>query len=129
MCIDTCYWFDKSTKRKNGLESYYTFCDQEYRIIIKHVTTCWLSLERAVNRILKQYATLKSYFNYENEQQAQFERLVSLFQDPMTEVYLLFIQNVLPCFTHKPIPTERRTLASCASTPVTLPSKESFSQS
>ena len=42
LTIDLYYWFDKSTKRKSGLRSYCTFCDQEYRAIIKHVTTRWL---------------------------------------------------------------------------------------
>ena len=37
--IDLYYWFDKSTKRKNELQSYCEFCDQEYRAIIKHVST------------------------------------------------------------------------------------------
>ena len=49
--IDTFYWFDKSTKRKNELASYCTFCDQAYRSMIKHVSTRWLSLELAVERI------------------------------------------------------------------------------
>lgn len=62
LCIDLYYWFEKSTKRKNGLQSYCTFCDQEYRSIVKHVTTRWLSLERSVERILKQYPSLKAYF-------------------------------------------------------------------
>ena len=46
--IDLYYWFDHSTKRKNGLQSYCTFCDQEYRSILKHVSTRWLSLEVAI---------------------------------------------------------------------------------
>ena len=28
--IDLFYWFDKSTKQKNGFQSYCTFCDREY---------------------------------------------------------------------------------------------------
>lgn len=60
--IDLYYWFDKSTKRKNQLQSYNTFCNQEYRSMIKHVSTRWLSLELAIERSLKQYAGLKSYF-------------------------------------------------------------------
>ena len=96
-CIDIYYWFDKSTKRKNSLLSYCTFCDQEYRNIIKHVTTRWLSLKCAIERILKQYPSLKSYFLSENERQPRFRRLHDLFADPMT---LLFFQNVIPCFTN-----------------------------
>ena len=99
-CIDIYYWFDKSTKRKNNLVSYCVFCDQEYRNIVKHVTTRWLSLERAVERALKQYASLKSYFRSEDEQQPRFRRLHDIFENPMTEVYLLFFQSILPCFTH-----------------------------
>ena len=56
--IDIYYWFDKSTKRKNGLHEYCTFSDQEYRAMIKHVTTRWLSLELAVERVLKQFVSL-----------------------------------------------------------------------
>ena len=98
--IDLYYWFGKSTKRKNGLRSYCTFCNQEYRAIVKHVSTRWLSLEIAVQRSLKQLPSLTSYFKSECESQARFKRLQKVFNDPMTEVYLLFFQSVLPNFTH-----------------------------
>lgn len=47
------YWFDKSIKRKCSLKEYCHFCDKEYANIIKHVSTCWLSLGRAVERTLE----------------------------------------------------------------------------
>ena len=53
---------DKSTKRKASLGEYCSFCSTEYRQIVKHVNTRWLSLERAVSRVLQQYEALKSYF-------------------------------------------------------------------
>ena len=56
-CIDIFYYFDKSTKRKNALQGYAEFCDQEYRDILKHINVRWLSLERAVERILLQYSS------------------------------------------------------------------------
>jgi len=59
-----------------------------------------LSLEIAVERCLKQFASLTSYFKSENEPQARFKRLLKAFNDPLTEVYLLFFHSVLPCFTH-----------------------------
>ena len=61
MVIDIYYWFDKSTKRKVNLAEYCTFCDTSYREVVKHVNTRWLSLERAVGRVLQQYAALQSY--------------------------------------------------------------------
>ena len=63
--IDLYYWFDKSTKCKNGLQSYCTFCDQDYRAIVQHVSTRWLSLEIAIQRSLKQLPSLTSYFKSE----------------------------------------------------------------
>lgn len=60
--IDNFYYFDKSSKRKNGLAGYCDFCDTQYRKILKHISTRWLSLDLAVQRTLQQYASLRSYF-------------------------------------------------------------------
>jgi len=98
--VDLYYWFDKSTKRKNELRSYCVFCDQEYRSILKHVSTRWLSLEIAVDRSLRQFPSLKSYFLSEGEAQQRFLRLQRILSDLMTEVNLMFCQTVLPSFTH-----------------------------
>ena len=98
LAVDLYYWFDKSTKRKNELQSYNEFCNQEYRSMIKHVSTRWLTLELAIERSLKQYRGLKSYFLSEDESQARFRRLQTLFSDPMTEVYLFFLQSLLLVF-------------------------------
>ena len=96
--IGLYYWFDKSTKRKNDLWSYSEFCDQEYRGMIKHVSTHWLSLQLAIEWSLKQYEALKSYFISEDKPQARLCRLQAVFRDSMTEVYLFFLQSVLPVF-------------------------------
>ena len=115
MVIDLFYWFEKSTKRKACLVEYCTFCDIDYREIVKHVNTRWLSLERAVCRVLQQYDPLKSYFLSEgvllqivqlhghtiflpDECNVRFQRLHNLFVLPMTEVYLLFYQSALQTF-------------------------------
>ena len=62
-CVDMIYYFDKSSKRKCALKIYYEFCDQEYKQILRHINVRWLSLERAVERILKQYAGLQKLFS------------------------------------------------------------------
>ena len=100
LCVDVYYWFEKSTKRKGILKEFCEFCDNQYREIVRYVSVRWLSLEKAVHRILLLYETLKSYFNSEYESQARFGRLLSAFRDPMTEVYLFFYQSILPTFTH-----------------------------
>ena len=98
MVIDLFYWFDKSPKRKASLADFYSFCDVEYRKIVKNVNTRWLSLERAVGCMLQQYIGLKSYFLSNNENKSRFHKLCSLFKDPMTDIYLLFYQSVLQQF-------------------------------
>ena len=62
VCVDCFYWFDKSTKRKGKLVQYYEFCDQGYQSVLRHISVCWLSLERCIGRILRKYPSLKSYF-------------------------------------------------------------------
>ena len=37
--INLFYWFEKSTNRKAGLVEYCTFCDVDYRQIVKHVSS------------------------------------------------------------------------------------------
>lgn len=121
------YYFDKSTKRKSGLADYCEFCDIEFRRVLKHVSTRWLSLELTIHRTLQQYPALRSYFLSEgtltlsnvikmfvyfsyilhliinihtciDESIARFERLKKLFSDPLTEVYLMFYEAALQCF-------------------------------
>ena len=96
--VDLFYWFDKSTKRKSSLEEYCCFCDVNYKKIIKHISTRWLSLETAVERALKLFNGLRSNFLSEGCTEARFNRLRRLFDDPLSEIYLLFYQSVLPVF-------------------------------
>ncbi|XP_058882410.1 uncharacterized protein LOC117972348 isoform X2 [Acipenser ruthenus] len=97
--VDIGYWFKASTKRKCRLDEFCVFCDTEYMAVIDHVSTRWLSLETAVVRILQLYRALVSYFKSNIEKQARFKRLRKHFEDPMTEVHLLFYQATLPVFT------------------------------
>ena len=72
-CVDVFYWFDKSSKRKSILKEYYEFCDTEYEGVIKFISTCWLCLELCINRELRKYEGLKSYFLSENFPDARFK--------------------------------------------------------
>lgn len=88
-------------------------------------TVRWLSLEMCITRILQQYGPLTSYFKslskshiiltpvqdsymrhpilttclFADEKQPRFRRLVEAFSNPLTEVYLLFLQATLPVFS------------------------------
>ena len=91
MLVDIFCWFDKSSKRKVELEEFCSFCGQEYRKIIKHVSTRWLSLETAVTQTLQLYQPLPSYFLSQEVRPNCLERLETFFADPMTEVFLFFL--------------------------------------
>ena len=99
-CVDLYYWFDKSSKRKSALLEYYEFCDQEYEEVIRYVSTRWLCLEKCLNRELKKYPGLKSYFLSEGLRDERFLRLETAYTNPMTEIYLLFFQASLVTFTN-----------------------------
>ena len=86
--------FSKSTKRKGVLVEYMEFCGQEYGKILKHSSTRWLSLERCVDRTIKNYAGLKSYFLSEEFVDARVQRLQKAF-----EVVLFFHHASIPLFT------------------------------
>ena len=98
-CVDLFYWFDKSTKRKGALKEYFEFCDTNYEAVIKYVSVRWLCLEHCIARELKKYVALKSYFCSEDEQGNRFQRLYGAFDDPMTEIHLLFFQSTIAMFT------------------------------
>ena len=74
------------------------FCNQNYRSIIKQINTRWITLELAVEQSLVQFEILKSYFLSKNYAKDRFKRLRDLFGDPLTEVYLLFFQEMLKNF-------------------------------
>lgn len=97
--------------------------------ILLHISVQWLSLEICITRVLRQFGPLTSYFKslsmmfisltvvhlkltrrkihnfkhnsflFTDESQPRFRRLVDSFSNPMTEVYLLFFQSVLPVFS------------------------------
>jgi hypothetical protein len=83
--IDIFYLYDKSSKRKGKLAEYFEFCDQEYQKVLKHISVRWLSLERCMDRVLKKFTSLKSYFESEHFADACFQRLHAAFANPILE--------------------------------------------
>ena len=97
--VDIYYYFEKSTKRQATLKNFCDFRDQDYRKMLKYGATRWLSKETCIERVLQQYRSLKIYFARQKPVKSN-QRLVRLqryFEDPLTEIYLLFYQSALPC--------------------------------
>ena len=81
-------------------ENLFNFCDVDCQEVIKYICTRWLCTERCVDRELKKYPSLRSYFQSENERDQRFVRLHETFSDPVTEVCMHFYQSVLPTLTN-----------------------------
>ena len=96
--VDCFYWFEKSSKRKGKLLEYFEFCNQEYQAILKHLHVRWLSL-RCMERILKKFPSLRSYFASEESTDQQFQRLSQVFDNPLLEPALLFKTSSISLFT------------------------------
>ena len=98
--IDIFYWFDKSSKRKGKLAEYFEFCNQEYQKILKHISICWLSLERCIHQVLKKLLSIKLYFESEHFADAHFQTLHAAFSNPIFQSVLLFHSASIQLFTN-----------------------------
>lgn len=65
LLIDSYYFLDKSSCRKQELKKFQNLCGVDTHKILKHVSTRWLSLGLCINRLINQYEPLKQYFNGE----------------------------------------------------------------
>ncbi len=83
-------------KRKAQLRDFMEFNNNEVQKVIKHVSTRWLSLGRCIERTLKQWDSLESYFlsyfdlqddpeDQTNDNTNREKRLVKAFKDPLTK--------------------------------------------
>jgi hypothetical protein len=103
LLVDTYFWFEYSSKRKNVYAEYCKFVDMEYRRVLKFMSVRWLGLSTCLERVLRQYEALKSYFlsTSENDRgcKARLERLCKFFESPVNELHLLFLHACLAPYT------------------------------
>ena len=90
--VDLYFHFDYSSKIKNLLE-FCAFCDQDFYKILKFHSTRWFGLSTCIERTLKIYQSLKSYFSSQNPEIKDRERtvfrlnrLIDAFGNVITEV-------------------------------------------
>ena len=84
LLIDTYYYLEKSSKRKEELKEFQEFTETPVEIILKHVSTRWLSLERCVKRMLSQWPALRAYFTSHKdcEKPGKVKRCMEGYNDP-----------------------------------------------
>lgn len=82
--------FSSSTKKTTSLKEIFDFCDIEWSEMLRHVPTRWLSLTPAVERFLKNYPAIKTYFISRDGCPASLEQFFEL---EIAEAYLGFVHN------------------------------------
>ena len=95
--LDLFYYFDKSAKRKEEFREFQHFTGTKELKIIKHCKTRWVSLHKAVTRVLQQRSALYAYFDKESEtdQSTRVLRLDQHFKSPLTRLVMLFLEFIL----------------------------------
>ena len=98
--VDIFYHFRNSVKRTSSLHEYAQFCSIEYKSVLSHCETRWLSLRRALVRTLEMWAPLCSYFRSHSdvEKPGKVQTIDRVLQDPFTKPWFCFLLCVLAVF-------------------------------
>ena len=97
LMVDVFYYFRNSVKRVTALQEYATFCDSEYKTVLKHSETRWLSLRRAVVRMLDIWDCLCSYFrsHADVDKPGKVKSICLILNHPLAKPWLCFLRNIL----------------------------------
>lgn len=85
-------YFSIYTVRTESLKEFCETADVEYKQLLYHSKTRWLSLFPAIERLLKLFTPLKDYF--ENIQKPPVV-IKDFFQNPLSEAYLLLVHSIM----------------------------------
>lgn len=97
LCVYSRFYI--SVLRTEILEEYAIFCEETNpKKLLRPCQTRWLSLLAVVERTVDRLPTLKSYFQSENLD-ASAKTILATLENPLTELYLLFLKDALPTFT------------------------------
>ncbi|XP_055904720.1 uncharacterized protein LOC129940426 [Eupeodes corollae] len=88
-------YFSIYTVRTERLRDFAEFLDNEYKPLLYHSKTRWLSLYPAVERLLLMFEILKSYFE---EVENPPKILIEFFKDDLSEAYLFLVHSLMSIF-------------------------------
>ncbi|XP_037504964.1 uncharacterized protein LOC119381046 [Rhipicephalus sanguineus] len=98
--------FSSSSKCVEELKTFFEFCDQEYSKVLCHISVRWLSLFTALDRLIKNWTPIKSYFLSQGEEECEkiIWRFISNQADGLSEsvtlpeCYMHFMHSFLAMF-------------------------------
>ena len=97
LLVDIYYHFHNSFSRITALQEYAEFCSVEYKSVLKHCETRWLSLQRAIDRTLEIWDALLSYFTSHNDVEKP-RTIFRVISNKFTKPWLTFLSNTLEVF-------------------------------
>lgn len=90
--------FSIYTVRSESLKEFCSFVEIEFKELLYHSRTRWLSIYPAINRILEVYPALKSYFL---SQDTCPHILTKFFENVLSEALLFFVHSIMFVFYEK----------------------------
>uniref|UniRef100_A0A8C4Y930 HAT C-terminal dimerisation domain-containing protein n=2 Tax=Gopherus TaxID=38771 RepID=A0A8C4Y930_9SAUR len=93
--------FSSSAKKSESLCSFFEFVEIEYKEILHHVPTRWLSLLPAIEQVLQCWPALKAYFISEGEEECVkivWEAFSEDEQESLPLCYVYFLHNLMGVF-------------------------------
>jgi hypothetical protein len=98
--VDVYYHFRNSVKSIASLREYADFCDVEFKLILKHCETRWLSLRRSIKRAIDMWEPLLSYFTShpDVEKDGKVKFIYMNLSNPTIKLWMLFLHNTLAVF-------------------------------
>ncbi|GFT30802.1 uncharacterized protein TNCV_759731 [Trichonephila clavipes] len=114
--------FSCSAKKREDLKECFDFFESEYKEVIRHVPTRWLSLFKALDRMLSSWGPLKRYFIERGSDNcptalwailSDQENEISGEANPTyNELYLYFTHNFMASFQELILLVEKHTTAA-----------------
>lgn len=110
--------FSVSAKRREELKEFFSFANCEWKEILRHVSTRWLSLQPAIERLLVNWPAISSYFLSLQDCPKQIRILLGITEDSSSvkstvEIYLLFCSHVLELFKKAVLQLEGSGTTAC----------------
>ena len=115
--------FSCSAKKREQLKECFEFCQSQFQEVIRHVPTRWLSLHKAVERLLLSWKPLKSYFLALGSDECpkavwtflsdQEHEMANDDEPTFSELYLYFVHFFMSSFQDTMLKLENRSTLSC----------------
>lgn len=98
-------YFHIYTVCTENLKEYGEFVDIQYRVLLSHSKTRWLSLFPGIERLLQMFPALKSFFLFQEKPPVTIKRF---FENNFSEIYLWYMHSLMSVFHSHILEMERK---------------------